>query len=86
MPESHRKTIAELLEAANCGRGECIHCGASGHMMRQDACALRGKPIVDRACPACRKGLHAADDCPRVFQKRNNYAHQVEEDSDDLNE
>ena len=86
LPEPQRKTIPELLEAANCGRGECIHCGAQGHMMRQDACALRGKPIVDRACPACKKGLHAADDCPRVFQRRSNYAHQIEEDSDDLND
>jgi len=86
MPEPYRKTIRELLDAANCTRGECIHCGAQGHLMRQDACALRGKPIVDRACPACKKGLHAADDCPRVFQKRSNYAQQVEEDSDDLND
>ena len=86
LPDPQRKSIAELLEAANCTRGDCIHCGVSGHFMRQDACALRGKPVVDRACPACRKGLHAADDCPRVFQKRSNYAQQVEEDSDDLND
>ena len=86
LPDPQRKTIQELLDAANCGRGDCVHCGNPGHMMRQDACALRGKPIVDRACPACKKGLHAADDCPRVFQRRSNYAHQVSEDSDDLND
>lgn len=86
LQDAPRRSIAELLEAANCSRGECLHCGNPGHLMKQDACSLRGKPIVDRACPACRKGLHAADDCPRVFQKRNNYIRQVDEDSDDLND
>lgn len=86
MPEPHRMSISEMLQAANCSRGECIHCGCPGHLMRQDACALRGKPVVDRACPACRKGLHAADDCPRVFQKRTGAIQFLDEDSDDLND
>jgi len=86
LSESPRKSIPELLALANCERGDCIHCGSPGHMMRQDACPLRGKPIVDRACPACKKGLHQADDCLRIFQKRAGAARVTETDSSDLNE
>jgi hypothetical protein len=38
-------------------------------MMKNMACALKDKPLTDRACVKCGKGLHAADDCPKVFQQ-----------------
>ena len=69
LPESPRKPIQELLTLANCTRGDCIHCGVTGHMMNNDACPLRGKPLVDRACMRCKKGLHPVDDCLTVFQQ-----------------
>ena len=65
-----RKTISELLALANCARGQCIQCGMDGHLMKQDMCALKDKILVDRACAKCGKGLHAADDCIRVYQQR----------------
>ena len=88
LPESPRKPIQELLALANCARGDCIHCGVTGHMMNNDACPLRGKPLVDRACMRCKKGLHPVDDCLTVFQQPNKPAvAQIQEyDSDsDLN-
>ena len=63
------KPIIELLSLANCSRGQCIQCGNDGHIMRNIACVLKDKPLVDRACAKCGKGLHSADDCPRVFQQ-----------------
>jgi hypothetical protein len=70
LPDSPRKPINELLALANCVRGDCIHCGVTGHMMNNDACPLRGKPLVDRACMRCKKGLHPVDDCLTVFQQQ----------------
>ena len=66
--EGH-KPIHELLNLANCTKGQCIQCGADGHMMRNIQCALKDKQLVDRACAKCGKGLHGADDCPKVFQQ-----------------
>lgn len=63
------KPIHELLALANCARGQCIQCGNDGHIMRNIGCALKDKPLSDRACAKCSKGLHAADDCPRVYQQ-----------------
>ena len=63
------KPINELLTLANCTRGQCLQCGYDGHMMKNMACALKDKPLTDRACVKCGKGLHAADDCPKVFQQ-----------------
>ena len=69
LPESPRRPIHELLSMANCQRGDCIHCGMTGHMMTSDSCPLRGKGLVDRACMKCKKGLHPVDDCLVVFQQ-----------------
>ena len=89
LPESPRKPIHELLALANCQRGDCLHCGVTGHMMTSDACPLRGKPLVDRACMKCKKGLHPVDDCLSVFQQPAKPAvaqiYESSEDSD-LNE
>jgi len=63
------KPINELLTLANCTRGQCLQCGYDDHMMKNMACALKDKPLTDRACVKCGKGLHAADDCPKVFQQ-----------------
>jgi hypothetical protein len=63
------KPINELLSLANCSKGQCIQCGNDGHIMRNLACVLKDKPLVDKACAKCGKGLHSADDCPRVFQQ-----------------
>lgn len=68
LQDGPRRSIMEMLREANCQRGECIHCGAAGHLMHNEACGLRGKPVTDRACMKCHKGLHAVDDCPRVYQ------------------
>jgi hypothetical protein len=72
LKEEPRKTISELLTLANCVRGECILCGKAGHIMSNDACGLRGKPLTSSPCVKCKKGLHAADDCPRVYQQGGN--------------
>jgi hypothetical protein len=89
LPESPRKPIQELLALANCARGDCLHCGVTGHMMTSDACPLRGKPLVDRACMKCKKGLHPVDDCLSVFQQPSKpaVAHVYESSDDsDLND
>ena len=67
---SKRHTISELLKMARVTRGDCIQCGFQGHYMGSDSCGLRAKPIVDKACIKCSKGLHNADDCPRQFQQQ----------------
>ncbi len=64
-----RKTIYELLALANCTKGSCVQCGAEGHYMHAEMCVLKDKPLVDRACAKCGKGLHSADNCPRVYQQ-----------------
>ena len=63
------KPISELLNLANVQKGCCLQCGAEGHMMRNMACVLKDKPLVDKACAKCGTGLHSADDCPKVFQQ-----------------
>jgi len=87
-----RKNILELLTLANVNRGECIQCGTPGHMLGKDDCALRNRPLTDRPCAKCGKGLHSADDCLRGFSSQfrgkaepaaANVAH--EEEEDDLN-
>ena len=72
--EYPRKPIGELLDLANIERGCCLQCGQRGHMLKHDACALRDKPLTDRPCVKCGTGLHAADDCLKVYQKQ--YVHQ----------
>jgi hypothetical protein len=64
-----RRTIDELLNLANCTKGQCIQCGMDGHIMKQPMCALKDKCLVDRACFKCGKGLHSADDCLMAFQR-----------------
>ena len=63
------KPIYELLALANCSKGQCVQCGNDGHIMRNPACALKDKPLTDRVCAKCGKGLHSADECPKVFQQ-----------------
>jgi len=67
--EGGYKPIHELLSLANVQKGQCLQCGFEGHMMRNMACALKDKPLVDKACAKCGAGLHSADDCPKVYQK-----------------
>ena len=67
---NNMRTIAELLTLANVERGCCIQCGQRGHILRQDACALRDKYLTDRPCAKCGQGLHSADECLRVFQRQ----------------
>jgi len=61
-------------------------------MLGKDDCALRNRPLTDRPCAKCGKGLHSADDCLRGFSSQfrgkaepaaANVAH--EEEEDDLN-
>ena len=65
-----RRTINELLALANVQRGSCIQCGETGHYMHQDTCALKDKLLTDRPCAKCGQGLHAADDCMKVYQRQ----------------
>lgn len=69
LDQGPRRNVLELLALANCTKGQCIQCGYDGHYMKNDACALRDKTLVDRPCVKCGKGLHNADDCLRVYQK-----------------
>jgi hypothetical protein len=63
-------------------------------MMGRDECALRNRPLVDRPCVKCGKGLHSADDCLRGFSSQfkgkaepiNNANAALEESDDDLNQ
>ena len=65
-----RRTVTDLLELANCPRGNCIQCGMSGHYMHSDKCVLKDKFLVDKPCAKCGVGLHSADNCPKVFQQK----------------
>jgi hypothetical protein len=76
--DAPKRNITELLRDANCVRGECIHCGVRGHIMYNEACGLRGKPVMDQVCRRCQKGLHSADDCPRPYQGRQLDINQVQ--------
>jgi hypothetical protein len=89
-----RKNILELLNLANVNRGECIQCGTPGHMLGKDECALRNRPLTDRPCAKCGKGLHSADDCLRGFSSQfrgkaepiaANQAQEENEEEGDLN-
>ena len=65
-----RDEVLKLLDLARCKKGQCIQCGMDGHLMRKDACPLKGKPLVNAPCAKCGVGLHSADDCVRTFQTR----------------
>jgi hypothetical protein len=90
-----RRNILELLNIANINKGECIQCGTPGHMLGKDECALRNRPLTDRPCTKCGKGLHSADDCLRGFSSHfkgkaepiaaNVAQEEDEEDDGDLN-
>ena len=79
---ARNQAMAELLTMAGVVRGECMHCGVAGHIKGNIKCQLRGLPLVDRPCIRCGKGLHSADQCPKVNANRANAV--TEEDS--LNE
>ena len=86
-----RFLIRDLMTKGNCVSGECIKCGRAGHIMSNDNCPLRGKPLQDRACLKCKKGLHATDDCLMAFQSlpQQGQVNQVNAewtDDSDLNE
>lgn len=61
--DERRRAVLELLALANCDKGECLQCGRKGHIKGNLKCPLRGKPLTDRACMMCGKGLHNAADC-----------------------
>lgn len=65
-----RDEVLKLLDLARCKKGQCIQCGQDGHLMRKDACPLKGKPLVNAPCAKCGVGLHSADDCVKTFQNR----------------
>ena len=69
LDQGPKRNVYELLNLANCSKGQCIQCGYDGHFMKSDACALRDKSLMDKPCVKCGKGLHSADDCLRVYQK-----------------
>ena len=82
----HNKNTYELLALANIQKGSCIQCGQQGHYLQNDKCALRDRPLMDKACAKCGQGLHSADDCLKVFQKQ--YVAQQPQDAkpDNLNQ
>ena len=69
MIKDNKRTIYELLTLANVQKGSCIQCGVEGHMMNNEACALRDRILVDKPCAMCGQGLHSADDCLKVYQR-----------------
>jgi hypothetical protein len=77
LDQGPKRNVYELLNLANCSKGQCIQCGYDGHFMKSDACALRDKSLMDKPCVKCGKGLHSADDCLRVYQK--NYGAQPQQ-------
>lgn len=87
-----RFNLQDLLARSNCVSGECIRCGRAGHLMSHDACPLRGKPLQDRVCNKCKKGLHGVNDCLLAYQPpvqgqvNQVYAAEWSDDSSDLNE
>jgi len=87
-----RFNLQDLLTRSNCVAGECIKCGRAGHLMSHDACPLRGKPLQDRVCVKCKKGLHGVNDCLQAYQPpvqgqiNQVYVAEWSDDSDDLNE
>ena len=81
------KPIHELLVLANVPKGNCLQCGGEGHMMRNMACALKDKPLMDKPCAKCGTGLHSADECPKVFQQGyKSPADKVSPDKEPLND
>jgi len=72
--------IKELLVLARCERGQCIQCGMDGHHRGRDECPLKGKPLVDKPCVACGRGLHASDDCVIVYQTNPQRVNQAQEE------
>ena len=91
LPGNARINIRDLLALGNCTVGECVRCGRQGHIMSSEACPLRGKPLQDRACLKCKKGLHGVNDCLLTFQQpQQGHINMVQadisdDDSDDLN-
>ena len=61
--DDKKRAIFELLALANCEKGECLQCGRRGHIKGNLKCPLRGKPLADKPCMMCSKGLHAPVDC-----------------------
>ena len=68
-PDLRNRSIMELLDLSKCQRGQCIQCGLRGHLLGRDECPLKDKPLVDSPCVACHQGLHASNDCVRIFQQ-----------------
>ena len=68
-PDLRNRSIMELLDLSKCQRGQCIQCGLKGHLLGRDDCPLKDKPLVDSPCVACQQGLHASNDCVRIFQQ-----------------
>ncbi len=83
MGGQHNKNTYELLALANIQKGSCIQCGQQGHYLQNDKCALRDRPLMDKACAKCGQGLHSADDCLKVFQKQ--YVAQQPQDANPAN-
>jgi len=68
--DPRNRPIQELISLSKCVRGQCIQCGLTGHLMGRDACPLKDKPLVSAPCIACGQGLHASNDCVRIFQNQ----------------
>jgi len=69
VPELRRRPITELIALSNCDRGQCVQCGLRGHLLGRDGCPLKDKPLMDAPCNVCHQGLHAGNDCVRIFQQ-----------------
>ena len=48
---------------ANVEPQECLKCGMEGHSSNEQSCALYDKPLMDKACNYCSKGLHSSQYC-----------------------
>ena len=60
-----RATPQEL----NVGLKACIRCGRDGHFAygrNSQLCPIKGQPIVNKPCTACKVGGHLAQICPNI--------------------
>ncbi len=65
-----QKKIFDLLAQTSLPKVSCVQRGQQSHYMHQDACALREKQLMDRACAKYGQSLHSADNCLKIYQKQ----------------